>query len=67
MGQALDAFVIDGIEHNIPFLSALMNHPRWREGNLSTGFIAEEFPTAFAPVTPDARQGDPRRIALSAR
>ncbi len=42
--DALDAFVIDGIRHNIPFLSALMAHPRWRAGQLSTGFIAEEFP-----------------------
>ena len=31
---ALDSFYIDGIRHNIPFLSALMSHPRWREGNL---------------------------------
>ena len=44
---ALDAFYIDGIRHNIPFLAALMNHPRWREGKLSTGFIAEEFPHGF--------------------
>ena len=42
--DALDAFVIDGIRHNIPFLSALMAHPRWRAGKLSTAFIAEEFP-----------------------
>src|SRR5579862_8261313 len=48
--QALDAFVIDGIRHNIPFLSALMQHKRWREGRLSTGFIAEEFPEGFAPL-----------------
>jgi propionyl-CoA carboxylase alpha chain len=47
---ALDAFVIDGIRHNIPFLSALMQHPRWREGRLSTGFIAEEFPDGFHPL-----------------
>jgi len=40
---ALDSFYIDGIRHNIPFLSALMHHPRWREGKLSTGFISEEF------------------------
>src|SRR6202789_33119 len=45
---ALDSFYIDGIRHNIPFLSALMNHPRWREGNLSTGFISEEVPKGFA-------------------
>ena len=56
MSDALDSFVVDGIEHNIPFLSALMQHPRWREGRLSTGFIAEEFPDGFAPVKPDARQ-----------
>ena len=48
MADALDEFVVDGIEHNMPFLSALMQHPRWREGRLSTGFIAEEFPDGFA-------------------
>jgi propionyl-CoA carboxylase alpha chain len=56
MGQALDAFVVDGIEHNVPFLSALMKHPRWREGRLSTGFIAEEYPESFAPMSPDAAE-----------
>ena len=48
--RALDEYVIDGIRHNIPFLAALMQHPRWREGRLSTGFIAEEFPHGFAPL-----------------
>ncbi|MBR1350934.1 acetyl/propionyl/methylcrotonyl-CoA carboxylase subunit alpha [Bradyrhizobium sp. U87765 SZCCT0048] len=58
---ALDAFYIDGIRHNVPFLSALMNHPRWRKGELSTGFIAEEFPQGFAAREPE---GDvARRIA----
>ena len=47
---ALDAFVIDGIRHNIPFLAALMQHQRWRDGRLSTGFIAEEYPDGFAPL-----------------
>jgi propionyl-CoA carboxylase alpha chain len=47
--DALDAFYIDGIQHNIPFLAALMQHPRWQEGALSTGFIAEEFPDGFKP------------------
>jgi propionyl-CoA carboxylase alpha chain len=51
--NALDAFVIDGIRHNIPFLSALMTHPRWRAGELSTGFIAEEFPNGFHPHPPE--------------
>ena len=32
-----------------PFLAALMQHPRWRKGALSTGFIAEEFPDGFKP------------------
>ncbi len=51
--EALDAFAIDGIRHNIPFLTALMQHPRWREGRLSTGFIKEEFPEGFKPREPD--------------
>jgi propionyl-CoA carboxylase alpha chain len=46
--QALDAFAIDGIRHNIPFLAALMQHKRFRAGRLSTGFIAEEYPGGFA-------------------
>jgi propionyl-CoA carboxylase alpha chain len=50
--DALDAFVVDGIRHNIPFLAALMAHPRWRAGKLSTGFIAEEFPQGFHPQAP---------------
>jgi propionyl-CoA carboxylase alpha chain len=47
--EALDAFVIDGVEHNIPFLASLMQHPRWRSGRLSTAFIAEEFKGGFRP------------------
>ena len=46
--HALDSFAIHGIRHNIPFLSALMGHERWRAGRLSTGFIAEEFGAEFA-------------------
>ncbi|MBV8442511.1 MAG: acetyl/propionyl/methylcrotonyl-CoA carboxylase subunit alpha [Hyphomicrobiales bacterium] len=61
---ALDAFVIDGIRHNIPFLSALMQHPRWREGRLSTGFIAEEFPDGFQPLI--AKGETERRLAVAA-
>jgi len=45
--RALDEFAIAGIRHNIPFLATLMQHPRWQEGRLSTGFIAEEFPGGF--------------------
>jgi propionyl-CoA carboxylase alpha chain len=58
---ALDAFYVDGIRHNIPFLSALMNHPRWREGKLSTGFIAEEFPKGFSARPPEGEVA--RRLA----
>ncbi|MDE5452688.1 acetyl-CoA carboxylase biotin carboxylase subunit [Bradyrhizobium sp. CSA112] len=58
---ALDAFYVDGIRHNIPFLSALMNHPRWREGKLSTGFIAEEFPKGFSARPPEGEIA--RRLA----
>ncbi|MBN9064552.1 MAG: acetyl/propionyl-CoA carboxylase subuit alpha [Rhizobiales bacterium 65-9] len=50
--EALDGFAIEGIRHNIPFLSALMQHPRWRAGELSTGFIAEEFTGGFVPPQP---------------
>ena len=53
---ALDAFYIDGIQHNIPFLTALMQHPRWRSGELSTGFISEEFPDGFKPRAPEGEE-----------
>ncbi len=52
MGRALDAFAIDGFRHNIPFLAVLMRNARWREGRLSTKFIAEEFLEGFQPPTP---------------
>ena len=51
--QALDAFYIDGISHNIPFLSAIMQHPRWRDGALSTSFIADEYPEGFERSAPE--------------
>jgi propionyl-CoA carboxylase alpha chain len=52
---ALDAFYIDGIQHNVPFLAAMMQHPRWRSGKISTGFIKEEFPDGFAPRRPEGQ------------
>ncbi|WP_027583838.1 acetyl/propionyl/methylcrotonyl-CoA carboxylase subunit alpha [Bradyrhizobium sp. Ai1a-2] len=61
--SALDAFYVDGIRHNIPFLSALMNHPRWREGKLSTGFIAEEYPKGFSARPPEGEIA--RRLAAT--
>ena len=52
---ALDAFVVEGVGNNIDFLSAIMQHPRFREGALTTGFIAEEYPDGFhgAPASAD--------------
>ncbi|MES2755576.1 MAG: biotin/lipoyl-containing protein, partial [Pseudomonadota bacterium] len=52
---ALDAFEIDGPGTNLDFLSALMQHPRFRSGAITTGFIAEEYPDGFhgAPASPE--------------
>jgi len=47
MSEALDKTVIRGIGNNVGFLSAVMAHPRFREGRLSTNFIAEEYPDGF--------------------
>jgi propionyl-CoA carboxylase alpha chain len=51
--EVLDRFVIEGIRHNIPFLSSLMHSPRWREARLSTRFIADEYGVAFSSPEPD--------------
>ncbi|WP_105428910.1 acetyl/propionyl/methylcrotonyl-CoA carboxylase subunit alpha [Neorhizobium sp. T6_25] len=53
MGKALDDFEVDGIGHNLPFLSAVMDHDRFRSGKITTAFIAEEFPEGFSGVHPD--------------
>ena len=45
---ALDRFELEGLGHNIDFLSAIMQHPRFRAGELTTGFIAEEYPEGFS-------------------
>src|SRR3954467_8371805 len=52
--DALDQFVVDGISDNVDFLSALMQHPRFRKGDLATDFIADEYPDGFrgAPADP---------------
>jgi propionyl-CoA carboxylase alpha chain len=64
MRGALDAFELEGIGHNLPFLSAVMDHPRFAEGRLTTAFIAEEYPDGFsgAPLDP----ADLRRLAALA-
>ncbi|WP_028969708.1 acetyl-CoA carboxylase biotin carboxylase subunit [Sphingomonas sp. URHD0057] len=53
--DALDAFVVDGIHDNVDFLSALMQHPRFRKGDLATDFIADEFPEGFHGAPADAQ------------
>ena len=47
MRRALDEFYVRGVSHNVPFLAALMAHPRFRAGRLTTNFIAEEFKGGF--------------------
>ncbi len=53
--DALDQFVIDGISDNVDFLSALMQHPRFKLGDITTGFIAEEYPEGFDGAPADAQ------------
>lgn len=50
MSKALDSYEVKGIAHNINFLNAVCNHPRFKEGRLTTGFIAEEYPDGFMGV-----------------
>jgi propionyl-CoA carboxylase alpha chain len=64
MSDALDRFEIEGVGNNLPFLSAVMNHPRFRAGRLTTAFIAEEYPGGFAGVAP--APDDARRLAAVA-
>jgi propionyl-CoA carboxylase alpha chain len=47
MRLALDTFEVEGIGHNLPFCSAVMDHPRFNSGNITTAFIAEEYPDGF--------------------
>ena len=64
MRNALDGFEIEGIGHNLPFLSAVMDHPRFVSGDITTAFIAEEYPEGFEGV--ELAQDTLRRIAASA-
>ncbi len=64
MRVALDSFEVEGIGHNLPFLSAVMDHPKFVSGDITTAFIAEEYPDGFDGVElhPDTL----RRIAAAA-
>jgi propionyl-CoA carboxylase alpha chain len=64
MREALDGFEVEGIGHNLPFLSAVMDHPRFIEGRLTTAFIVEEWPDGFQGVT--LPEDMLRRIAAAA-
>ena len=64
MRVALDTFEVEGIGHNIPFLAAVYDHPRFVSGNITTAFIEEEYPDGFDGVTPDAETA--RRLAAVA-
>ena len=64
MRLALDTFEVEGIGHNLPFCSTVMDHPRFTSGNITTAFIAEEFPDGFTGATLDAVTL--RRVAAAA-
>ncbi len=64
MRLALDRFEIEGIGHNLPFLSAVMDHPRFVSGEMTTAFIQEEYPEGFAGV--ELSDVDLDRIAAAA-
>ncbi|MBI1251096.1 MAG: acetyl-CoA carboxylase biotin carboxylase subunit [Alphaproteobacteria bacterium] len=55
--RALDAFYIDGIQHNIPFLGAVMDETRFRSGDITTAYIKDEFPAGFTGTAPTEAQG----------
>ena len=63
MRQALDAFEVEGIGHNLSFVAAVMDHPRFQAGDITTAFIAEEYPDGFkGAVLDDATL---RRVAAA--
>ncbi len=64
MRNALDGFEVEGIGHNLPFLSAVMDHPKFTSGEMTTAFIEEEFPDGFNGVELD--EAALKRIAASA-
>ena len=64
MRGALDEFEVEGIEHNLPFLQAVMDHPRFVSGEITTAFIAEEYPDGFDGAALD--EATLHRIAAAA-
>ncbi len=66
MRNALDSFEVEGIGHNLPFLSAVMDHPKFVSGDITTAFIAEEWPEGFQGVTLPTQNAAPDRGRLAA-
>ncbi|WP_370313423.1 acetyl-CoA carboxylase biotin carboxylase subunit [Sagittula sp.] len=64
MRNALDSFEVEGIGHNLPFVAAVMDHPKFISGDMTTAFIAEEYPDGFDGVTLDEAQL--KRVAAAA-
>ena len=63
MRHALDGFEVEGIGHNLPFLSAVYDHPKFTSGNMTTAFIEEEYPDGFGGV--ELPEEDCKRIAAA--
>ncbi|MDA7425887.1 acetyl-CoA carboxylase biotin carboxylase subunit [Thalassococcus lentus] len=64
MRNALDSFEVEGIGHNLPFVAAVMDHPKFISGDMTTAFIAEEYPDGFEGVS--LAQDELRRVAAAA-
>ncbi|MBM1687651.1 acetyl-CoA carboxylase biotin carboxylase subunit [Sulfitobacter geojensis] len=63
MRVALDSFEVEGIGHNLPFLSAVMDHPIFIDGTMTTAFIEEQYPDGFEGV--ELAETELRRIAAA--
>jgi propionyl-CoA carboxylase alpha chain len=63
MRVALDSFEVEGIGHNLPFLSAVMDHPIFIDGTMTTAFIENEYPDGFEGV--ELAESELRRIAAA--
>ncbi|NGM45364.1 acetyl/propionyl/methylcrotonyl-CoA carboxylase subunit alpha [Rhodobacter sp. SGA-6-6] len=64
MRLALDTFEVEGIGHNLPFVGAVMDHPRFVKGDITTAFIAEEYPDGFQGAT--LEEATLQRVAAAA-
>ena len=56
MESALDNFLLEGIDHNIPFLSAILGSKRFKSADLSTSFIQEEYEEGFQGIIPNNQE-----------